>query len=122
MHDLVVSAANFFLGHRSVIITLPCAANLIKILNALTQYIEDNDLESKLITLSHEFLSEEWYDETGAIEKGRNSNLNLEIVLKNYFHKADVKKIVQNVNWLREEIAAADKKKYHLKTFPCFHK
>lgn len=122
IEDLVEAVAEFFLKYKTIIVILPCAALLIKILNTLLKYIDKESLDIKLITLAHEFLSEEWYDETGVAEKGKQCNINLEILLKNYFYKADIKKIVQNVNWIKEEVSGSNKKNFRLNTFPNFHK
>lgn len=70
------------------------------------------------------FLTRQWYSMTGLEENGPKYNDKITFLLEIYLqcHDNQLKKLVEIVDWLEEEVIAMESKTDRLKTLPTINK
>lgn len=115
--------ANKFVLTADQCLHLQPAVFLIKVIEALYNInAENTEIKKKIAAVSGKFLNKKWYNTRGDLDNGKNTNENLDVLIKAYLDGANIKTISGIVSTLQKQISTLQRKEDHLEMLESINK
>lgn len=121
---LISDKIKYLKEFQGVILHLDAAVSLVNIIQILKNFTDEPENDFILRDTCWNFLTRQWYTMNGLEETGSIYNDQIKFLLEIYLqcHTDKLKKLVEIVDWLEEEVLAMETKTDKLKTLPTIKK
>ncbi|CAG9859429.1 unnamed protein product [Phyllotreta striolata] len=103
-HRLIIEFIDRFANYTDQCLELQHAVYLVKIVQAVYAITTPaEELQKKISSLAEKSLSKRWYNQKGQLESGKNTNVNIAILVKAYLESANIETLVGLVGTFLEQ-------------------